>query len=96
MNPLPTTQVTSVTREQWITRAKNVGDFCDLTHDQQEQLARAFGETIDPNLNTLGRMEWATVIERRLQEGWAMPASAPTVGFASIMGMHASETGRKL
>lgn len=73
MSSTPTTKVTSISREAWIDRAKTQQDFCDLTHDEQDQLAAAFGQEIDPKLDTIGRVFWATNFERRLSEGWAIP-----------------------
>lgn len=83
MSTLPNTTVTSVTREAWTSRAKEKGDFCNLTHDEQNQLAAAFGIEVPNNLDDIGRMNWATRIERSIQNGWKIPGTSDEVGFSS-------------
>jgi hypothetical protein len=83
MTESPTTHIHSVQHEAWLARAVNKNDFYSLTHDEQNQLARDLGQTIQSNLNDIGRMEWALGIERRLINGWAMPGLAHEIGMAN-------------
>lgn len=87
MTDMPTTTVTCVTRDAWIARAQEQADFCDLTHAEQDQLATAFNQTIDSNLDSTGRILWATNFERRLREGWAIPCPQTREVTLGTLGM---------
>lgn len=66
---------------------KRARGFLQLTHAEQDHLATAFGQTIDPKLDTIGRMMWATSFERRLREAWAIPCPETREVTLGTLGM---------